>query len=52
MKNFQATEVGINNPEIESTYENELHYNVLKSSCYQLLDSGIKNMVLNVMKLM
>jgi len=23
--------------------ENELHYSVLKSSCYQLLDSGIKN---------
>jgi len=25
--------------------ENKLHYRVLKSSCYQLLDSGIKNMV-------
>jgi len=26
--------------------ENELHYSVLKSSCYQLLDFGIKNIVL------
>jgi len=32
--------------------ENELHYSVLKSSYYQLLDSGIKNMMLRLKKLM
>jgi len=32
--------------------ENELHYSVLKSSCYQLLDSGIKNMVFCLIKSM
>jgi len=25
--------------------ENEIYYSVFKNSCYQLLDSGIKNMV-------
>jgi len=32
--------------------ENELHYSVLKSSCDQLLDSGIKNMVFRLIKSM
>jgi len=31
--------------------ENKFHYSVLKSSCYQLLDSGIKNMVIYFKKL-
>jgi len=32
--------------------ENELHYSVLKSSCYQLLDSVIKNKVCHLKKSM
>jgi len=32
--------------------ENELHYSVLKSFCYQLLDSRIKNMMFHLKKSM
>jgi len=34
----------------EKHNENVFHYSVLKSSCYKLLDSGIRNMVFHLKK--